>query len=127
MKKTLLVLGTALVVVLLLPAWVGAAPRVTEYERQQNVPTKREGTHQSRSAERKAKRAEVKAENRNDEIPNDGEDWGSNGNVPPAVSGTKASRSAERKENRAEVKELERSGEFPITNEAVVNQPAKAR
>jgi len=128
MKSALLALSAACVVLLSLPGWASAATaHVTEYDRQQNIQPKRSGTHQSRSAERKVKRAEVKAENRNGEIPNTGEDWGTNGNRPAKVSGTHASRSAERKEKQAEVKELVKSGEFPVTNEAVVNEPKHAR
>jgi hypothetical protein len=98
-----------------------------EYERNQNAQKPRQGTHDTRSAERKAKRADLKAEAKADGLPKSEENWGMNDNRPAAVSGTHDTRSAERKQKRAELKQVNKSGQMPVTNEAVVNQPRAAQ
>jgi len=96
-----------------------AQKRTSEYERQQNTPVPRSGTHESRQAERKVKQAQMKEQVRKGDVPQAGDDWGMN--HPQKVEGTHASRAAERKEKRGEMKALVKSGDMPVTNEAAVN------
>jgi hypothetical protein len=88
-----------------------------EYTRQMNQSKPVPGTHESRSAERKVKRAELKQENRSGQIPEVGEDWGTNGNKPPRVGGTHETRSAERKAIQADLRKQNKAGELPETGE----------
>jgi hypothetical protein len=88
-----------------------------EYTRQMNQPKPIPGTHESRSAERKVKRSEVKQQNRAGQIEEPGEDWGMNRNQPPRVGGTHESRSAERKAIRADLKRQNKAGELPEIGE----------
>jgi hypothetical protein len=96
----------------------------TEFERQQNVPAAKQGTHESRQAARRVQRAEVKVQARNGELPQAGDDWGMKGGKQ-VKEGTHASRSADRKEKRGEVKQLVKAGELPVTNEADVSAVKK--
>ena len=97
-----------------------------EWQRNANTPAAVTGTHETRSSERKAKRAEVKAANKAGQLPDAGEDWGNA--APAALAGTHETRSAERKAKREEIKQAVRSGTLPVTTEAEVGKvPASAR
>lgn len=128
MKCNLSILGAActLALVASMPASAaGNSANLTEYERNQNAQVRREGTHATRKAERKVKRQELTSLNKAGELPQSGDDWGTNMNQPAPVAGTHESRAAERKVKRAELKEVVKSGNLPVTNEAVVSEPRK--
>jgi hypothetical protein len=74
------------------------------------------GTHATRSAERKDRRAAIKVANRNGEIPIN--DEASVEPAAPPASGTHASRKAERRQIRATLADENKKGEIPRTNEA---------
>ena len=97
----------------------------TEWDRNQNAQKPRQGTHETRSAERKVRRAELKTQIKAGAVPKPEEDWGMNKNKPAPVAGTHETRSAERKVRRAEMKKVIKAGELPVTNESVVSQPRK--
>jgi hypothetical protein len=74
------------------------------------------GTHATRSAERKAKRAETAAAVKKGDLPKTSE--ASATPAASAASGTHATRSAERKAKRAEIAAANKKGELPKTTEA---------
>lgn len=123
MKKILFTLPMVIMAATLAqPGWAQGANASgrDEYQRNGNVPAPKTGTSESRSTERKARRAAVKATAKAGGIPDVGEDWG---NEPPRMpEGTHATRSAERKANRAEIKQSLKAGTFPVTTEADVGK-----
>ena len=80
------------------------------------VATPASGTHETRQAERKKRRAAMKVANRNGEIPITDEASVESAATP--ASGTHASRKAERRKIRASLAEANKKGEIPRTNEA---------
>lgn len=122
MKKILVALPLAtLALALAQPAFAqGTAPAKDEWQRNQNMPAPKTGTSESRSTERKARRAEMKAANKAGEIPEAGEDWGHQ--APQKPAGTHETRSAERKVKRAEMKQSVKDGTMPVTTEAEVSK-----
>jgi hypothetical protein len=129
MKLQLSLLSAAIVLGASLPALAQTSSSPTsEYSRNKNEPAPKQGTKESRSAERKAQRADMKAQNKAGELPTAGDDWGANGNKPAPKEGTSESRSAERKSKRSEMKQVVKAGEMPVTTEADVSKvKAKAQ
>ncbi len=98
-----------------------------EFSRNRNLPAPQAGTHESRQADRRLHRSEVKRQAQAGELPTAGDDWGMGKNMPSAVEGTHETRSAERSVKRAELKQVVRAGQLPATDEADVGRlPNKA-
>jgi uncharacterized membrane protein len=74
------------------------------------------GTHATRSAERKKRRAAMKVANKNGEIPINDEASAAPAATP--ASGTHVSRKADRHQIRATLADENKKGEIPRTNEA---------
>jgi len=130
MKLTMCLLGAAIALSagLAAAAQDGAAAGADEFKRNQNTPTDKQGTPHSRSADRAAQRADMKAKNKAGEIPRAGDDWGAAANKQAAREGTHDTRSAERDAKRAEMKQVVKAGEMPVTTEAsVASVPGKSR
>jgi len=128
MKLQLTVLAAAMVLGTAFSATAQTTKSANEYERNLNAPPPKQGTKESRSAERKAQRAEMSAANKAGELPKPADEWTSNKNNPAALAGTSESRSADRKAKRGEMKQVVKAGDLPVTNEADVNKsPTKTR
>lgn len=94
-----------------------------EWNRNNNAAAPKEGTRESRKAERQQTRAEVKQQAKAGELPQASDEWASNRNAKPKLDGTHETRKAERQDKRAEMRDLNRQGAIPKTTEATVSAP----
>jgi hypothetical protein len=102
------------------PRWASTARATNEYERNMNYPTPVHGTRESRRAERREIRTELRDPQTRASILAEDDEWSLNDNELRPVTGTHASRQAEREARRAQMRDLVRSGRMPVSDEADV-------